>query len=123
MAFVPLVQVRGNCVIKFCYFLLVLWCFAMDYGDSREDVCDIHPPSIRNEHICGRPLGVKFDKHGNLYIADAYFGLLVMGPNGGVAKPVSSEAEGVPFKFVNDLDMDENGTVYFTDSSARRPRR
>ena len=95
----------------------------MDCDDSRKDVCDIHPPSIHNEHICGRPLGVKFDKHGNLYIADAYFGLVVMGPNGGVAKPVSSEAEGVPFKFVNDLDMDENGTVYFTDSSARRPRR
>lgn len=86
-------------------------------------MCDVHPPLVRNEPVCGRPLGLRFDKHDNLYIADAYFGLLVMGPQGGVAKPVSTQAEGVPFRFVNDLDLDENGTVYFTDSSSRRPRR
>ena len=83
----------------------------------------MQPSSVDNEHVCGRPLGLRFDKHGNLYIADAYLGLLVMGPQGGVAKAVSTQAEGVPFKFVNDLDFDENGTVYFTDSSARRPRK
>ncbi|KAG0627086.1 hypothetical protein M758_2G172600 [Ceratodon purpureus] len=89
----------------------------------RTEVCDMQPSSVDNEHVCGRPLGLRFDKHGNLYIADAYLGLLVMGPQGGVAKAVSTQAEGVPFKFVNDLDFDENGTVYFTDSSARRPRK
>ncbi|CAM6049337.1 unnamed protein product [Sphagnum compactum] len=83
----------------------------------------VKPAALKNEHICGRPLGLKFDAHGNLYIADAYFGLLVMGPQGGVAHPVSTEADGVHFTFTNDLDMDENGTVYFTDSSSRRPRR
>ncbi len=46
-----------------------------------------------------------------------------MSPQGGVAHPVSTQADGVAFKFTNDLDMDENGTVYFTDSSTRRPRR
>lgn len=89
----------------------------------RTEECNRHPPSPHNEHVCGRPLGLRFDRHGNLYIADAYFGLLVMGPKGGVAKSVSTQAEGIPFKFVNDLDLDENGTIYFTDSSARRPRR
>ncbi|CAK9235301.1 unnamed protein product [Sphagnum troendelagicum] len=87
------------------------------------DVCNRKPVALKNEHICGRPLGLKFDAHGNLYIADAYFGLLVMSPKGGVAHPVSTQADGVAFKFTNDLDMDENGTVYFTDSSTRRPRR
>lgn len=96
-------------------FILVVVC--------RTEVCDKHPPSVHNEHVCGRPLGLRFDKEDNLYIADAYFGLVVMGPEGGVAKPLSAQAEGVPFKFTNDLDLDENGTVYFTDSSARRPRR
>jgi hypothetical protein len=89
----------------------------------RTSVCNRKPAALKNEHICGRPLGLKFDAHGNLYIADAYFGLLVMGPQGGVAHPVSTEADGVHFTFTNDLDMDENGTVYFTDSSSRRPRR
>ena len=88
-----------------------------------EELCDRHPPSVDHEHICGRPLGLRFDKYGNLYIADAYFGLVVMGPEGGVARALSTQADGVPFRFVNDLDMDENGNVYFTDSSARRPRR
>ena len=36
---------------------------------------------------CGRPLGLKFNEATcDLYIADAYFGLLVVGHNGGVAK-------------------------------------
>jgi hypothetical protein len=31
---------------------------------------------LPNEHVCGRPLGLRFDKRtGDLYIADAYFGL------------------------------------------------
>lgn len=27
------------------------------------------------ESICGRPLGLRFDKHGMLYVADAYMGI------------------------------------------------
>lgn len=27
------------------------------------------------EKLCGRPLGMKFDKKGNLYAADAYYGI------------------------------------------------
>ncbi|KAF2308229.1 hypothetical protein GH714_037149 [Hevea brasiliensis] len=71
------------------------------------------------EHVCGRPLGLRFDKKtGNLYIADAYLGLQVVGPNGGLAKPVVSEVEGHPLRFTNDLDIDEEGDViYFTDTS------
>ncbi|KAF6175585.1 hypothetical protein GIB67_000883 [Kingdonia uniflora] len=33
------------------------------------------------EHQCGRPLGLRFNRNnGDLYIADAYYGLLVIGP-------------------------------------------
>ncbi|URE23616.1 Strictosidine synthase [Musa troglodytarum] len=77
-----------------------------------------------NEHICGRPLGLRFDKKtGDLYIADAYFGLLKVGPEGGLATPVTTEAEGIPLKFTNDLDIDEDGSIYFTDSSTNYQRR
>ncbi|KAJ9184972.1 hypothetical protein P3X46_004655 [Hevea brasiliensis] len=77
------------------------------------------------EHVCGRPLGLRFDKKtGNLYIADAYLGLQVVGPNGGLAKPVVSEVEGHPLRFTNDLDIDEEGDViYFTDTSKIFQRR
>ncbi|MCD9560895.1 hypothetical protein HAX54_019718 [Datura stramonium] len=47
------------------------------------------------EHICGRPLGLRFDtKTGELYIADAYFGLQVVGPNGGLATPLVQKFQG-----------------------------
>ena len=79
---------------------------------------------LPNEHICGRPLGLRFDKKtGDLYIADAYFGLLKVGPEGGLATPLATEAEGVRLNFTNDLDLDDEGNVYFTDSSIHYQRR
>ncbi|RDX58679.1 Protein STRICTOSIDINE SYNTHASE-LIKE 10, partial [Mucuna pruriens] len=77
------------------------------------------------ESTCGRPLGLKFNTVTcNLYIADAYFGLLVVGPGGGVAKQLATSAEGIPFRFTNALDIDtKTGEVYFTDSSILFQRR
>ncbi|BFG30270.1 protein STRICTOSIDINE SYNTHASE-LIKE 3 [Prunus yedoensis var. nudiflora] len=93
----------------------------------RSDICSPKPSPLsylKNEHICGRPLGLRFDKKtGDLYIADAYFGLLKVGPEGGLATPLTTEAEGVPLRFTNDLDIDEEGNVYFTDSSTTYQRR
>lgn len=93
----------------------------------RTEICDPKPSALsyqRNEHICGRPLGLRFDKRtGDLYIADAYMGLLKVGPEGGLATPLVTEAEGVPLGFTNDLDIDDDGTVYFTDSSISYQRR
>lgn len=76
------------------------------------------------EHRCGRPLGLKFNKATcDLYIADAYFGLMVVGPSGGFAKQVVTNAEGVPLRFTNALDIDQNtGIVYFTDTSTKFQR-
>ncbi|KAK6252056.1 hypothetical protein QUC31_013776 [Theobroma cacao] len=72
-----------------------------------------------------RPLGLKFNYATcDLYIADACFGLLVVGPNGGVAQQLATSAEGVPFRFTNGLDIDSTtGVVYFTDSSIFFQRR
>lgn len=95
--------------------------------NCRSEICDPKPSALsylRNEHICGRPLGLRFDKRtGDLYIADAYMGLLKVGPEGGLAMPLVTEAEGVPLGFTNDLDIDDDGTVYFTDSSTNYKRR
>ncbi|XP_016732583.2 protein STRICTOSIDINE SYNTHASE-LIKE 10 [Gossypium hirsutum] len=77
------------------------------------------------EPICGRALGLKFnDATCDLYIADAYFGLLMVGPKGGVAQVLANSSEGIPFRFTNGLDIDNNtGVVYFTDSSIIFQRR
>ncbi|CAL1390493.1 unnamed protein product [Linum trigynum] len=96
-------------------------------SSNRSAICDPKPSPLgylKNEHICGRPLGIRFDKKtGDLYIADAYFGLMKVGPEGGVATSIATEAEGVPFGFTNDLDIDQDGNIYFTDSSTKYQRR
>ncbi|GER53077.1 calcium-dependent phosphotriesterase superfamily protein [Striga asiatica] len=94
---------------------------------NRSGLCDPKPSIfgyLKNEHICGRPLGLRFDKKtGDLYIADAYLGLMKVGPEGGLAKSLATEADGIPLRFTNDLDIDEEGNVYFTDSSTNYQRR
>ncbi|KAJ1297149.1 hypothetical protein BS78_01G355900 [Paspalum vaginatum] len=82
-------------------------------------------PAEATESICGRPLGLQFyAKTGDLYIADAYLGLMKVGPEGGEAEVLATQADGAPFRFVNGLDVDQaTGDVYFTDSSATYPRR
>ncbi|KAG5555904.1 hypothetical protein RHGRI_006527 [Rhododendron griersonianum] len=77
------------------------------------------------EHVCGRPLGLRFDKNtGDLYIADAYFGLQVVGPSGGLATQLVAEVEGHPLLFTNDMDIDEDkDVIYFTDTSTSFHRR
>lgn len=75
------------------------------------------------EQHCGRPLGLRFDREtGDLYIADAYYGLLVVGPKGGIATPLATHAGGKPILFANDLDVHRNGSIFFTDSSVRYNR-
>ncbi|XP_058734905.1 protein STRICTOSIDINE SYNTHASE-LIKE 3-like [Vicia villosa] len=79
---------------------------------------------VKTEHICGRPLGLRFHKKtGELYIADAYLGLMKVGPEGGLATSLTTEAEGVPLRFTNDVDVDIEGNVYFTESSEIYQRR
>ncbi|KQJ91975.1 hypothetical protein BRADI_4g40936v3 [Brachypodium distachyon] len=81
-------------------------------------------PSHETESICGRPLGLAFhQKSGDLYIADAYKGLLRVGSDGGEAEVLVTGVDGVPFRFVNGIDVDQaTGDVYFTDSSLTYPR-
>ncbi|XP_058205827.1 protein STRICTOSIDINE SYNTHASE-LIKE 10 [Rhododendron vialii] len=85
----------------------------------------VRPFAPEMEHVCGRPLGLRFDKNtGDLYIADAYFGLQVVGPSGGLATQLVAEVEGHPLLFTNDMDIDEDkDVIYFTDTSTSFHRR
>ncbi|CAI7911988.1 unnamed protein product [Closterium sp. NIES-53] len=84
-------------------------------------------PNLAMEHVCGRPLGLRFHPvTGELFFADAYFGVFKVGRQGGLAQPVVTRVDGRPLLFANDLDIaasDENGTLYFTDTSTRFHRR
>ncbi|XP_057472230.1 protein STRICTOSIDINE SYNTHASE-LIKE 13-like isoform X2 [Actinidia eriantha] len=49
------------------------------------------------EPQCGRPLGQRFAKKtGDSYIVDIYYGLLIVGPEGGIATPLATHVEGKP---------------------------
>lgn len=81
-------------------------------------------PNYPHEHVCGRPLGIRFNKAtGELWIVDAYLGIFKVGAEGGQAESVVNAIDGVRMKFVNDLDFDEEGNLYFTDSSTHWQRR
>jgi len=64
----------------------------------------------------GRPLGMAFDYRGDLIVADAIKGLIAVSPDGTVTI-LSQEADGRPFKFTDDVDIADNGLMYFSDAS------
>ena len=66
----------------------------------------------------GRPLGLEFDAIGNLIVCDTKKGLLSVSPEGRVTT-LTTEADGVPFGFTDDVDIASDGTIYFTDASTR----
>ncbi|XP_077400721.1 LOW QUALITY PROTEIN: adipocyte plasma membrane-associated protein [Vanacampus margaritifer] len=83
--------------------------------------------SVDFEPACGRPHGVRLDRHGNLIVADAYLGLHSVNPRTGdktLLVANSQGAGGIPFAFLNGLDISsQTGIIYFTDSSSRWGRR
>ncbi|HJT67095.1 MAG TPA: SMP-30/gluconolactonase/LRE family protein [Pyrinomonadaceae bacterium] len=76
------------------------------------------PRVFANTH--GRPLGLVFDRDGNLLVADALKGLLSISKAGEV-KLLADGAEGAKFGCLNDLDVAADGTIYFTEASNKFP--
>lgn len=64
----------------------------------------------------GRPLGLHFDAAGHLIVADAVAGLLSIDPQGHITS-LTTEADGLPFRFTDDLDIASDGRIYFSDAS------
>ncbi|KAJ4823572.1 hypothetical protein Tsubulata_029688 [Turnera subulata] len=93
--------------------------YAFDTPNRSKAVCDGNTnPSLGP--TCGRPLGIGFLlRTGELYNADAYLGLVVVGTNGRLARPLVNSEEGQTFRFTDGLDIDQlRRQVYFTDASA-----
>ncbi|PAV25431.1 gluconolactonase [Tamilnaduibacter salinus] len=70
----------------------------------------------------GRPLGLDFDRRGNLIVADASRGLMSIDP-GGNTRVLAREAEGLPFRFADDVDVAPDGRIYFTDATSEFSQR
>ena len=66
----------------------------------------------------GRPLGLRADQQGGLWIADSMAGLVHMDSTGQISV-LTTEHGGQPLRFVDDLDVDEQGGIWFSDASQR----
>jgi len=66
----------------------------------------------------GRPLGIDFDRQGNLIVADAFRGLLSITPNGEISE-LAIAAGGIPIRYADDVDVAADGKIYFSDASTK----
>lgn len=67
-------------------------------------------------NTAGRPLGLEFDRQNNLIVCDSYKGLLRVDMSGHIFV-LATEHAGRRFGFTDDLDIADDGTIYFTDAS------
>src|SRR5262245_4639333 len=81
---------------------------------------DIQPEQFINTG--GRPLGMQFDQQGNLIVADAFKGLLSISPDRAITILTDSVA-GKRMLFPDDLDIAQDGVIWFTDASQRFDQR
>lgn len=66
----------------------------------------------------GRPLALAQHPDGRLIICDAHAGLLALDGSGKLETLATAQG-GIPFNFVDDLAIAKDGTIYFSDASAR----
>jgi sugar lactone lactonase YvrE len=64
----------------------------------------------------GRPLGIALGRDNDVIVADAEKGLLKVTSNGDI-ELLTNEAEGQPFKLTDDVDIADDGVIYFSDAS------
>jgi sugar lactone lactonase YvrE len=64
----------------------------------------------------GRPLGMAFGPDGSLFVADAVKGLMSISPSGALTV-LATEEGGQRFGFPDDVDVAQDGTIYFSDAS------
>ncbi|OPJ68818.1 hypothetical protein AV530_012901 [Patagioenas fasciata monilis] len=73
------------------------------------------------EPVCSRPHGVQMDKDSNLIVVDSYSGLYKVSPRTGektLLLPSEKGVDGLPFKFLNGLEVSNKNLIYFVDSSS-----
>lgn len=70
------------------------------------------------DQLGGRPLGLRAGPDGALYIADSFRGVMRWtGP--GTLESVVADIDGAPVVYANQLDVAQDGTIYFSNSSDR----
>jgi sugar lactone lactonase YvrE len=66
----------------------------------------------------GRPLGLDFDTAGNMIVADAHRGLLLISPDRKVTV-LTDKVDGDPIRFADAVVIAGNGKIFFSDATTR----
>lgn len=72
----------------------------------------------------GRPLGIEIEADGSLIVCDAYRGLLRVDPESGTITDLvraGDPIDGQPLRVCNNAAIARDGTIWFSDSTARFP--
>jgi sugar lactone lactonase YvrE len=92
------------------------------YSSTHEGWIIRHDPAAgtttRWVNTGGRPLGLAFDRAGQLLVADAYRGLLGISPAGDISV-LADAVDGAPIRYADDVDVAPDGRVYFSDASSK----
>jgi len=75
---------------------------------------------FHEEDKCGRPLGLTFDKKGQMFVADAYYGIFQVDLGTGKSQnlvSINDTIEGRLPRIPNSVAVDNSGSVFWTDSS------
>ncbi|MCX8952269.1 SMP-30/gluconolactonase/LRE family protein [Ruegeria sp. NA] len=70
------------------------------------------------DQLGGRPLGLRAGPDGALYIADSFRGVMRW-IGSGTLESVVADIDGAPVVYANQLDVAQDGTIYFSNSSDR----
>ncbi|MCA1408505.1 SMP-30/gluconolactonase/LRE family protein [Ensifer sp. IC3342] len=84
----------------------------------RADLNAETPRFERFASVGGRPLGLVVGADDVLYVANHGIGLQAVSPDGQVRR-LLTEVDGTPILFANDLAIDTDGVIFFSDSSSR----
>jgi len=93
-------------------------------GTAHGWILAVHPTTGEVEHwanVRGRPLGLDFDKQGDLIVAEALKGLLHVNATSKRVTILSHEAAGKNINFADDVAIAEDGAIYFSDASSIPP--
>ncbi|WP_028117425.1 SMP-30/gluconolactonase/LRE family protein [Ferrimonas senticii] len=89
------------------------------FGLSNGDIARLNGQQVEIVgNTGGRPLGLRFDKHDNLYIADPLRGLLRLSRDGQL-QTLLTEVAGKPLLYANSVAISRDGSIYLSESSQR----
>nr|TKW22131.1 LOW QUALITY PROTEIN: hypothetical protein SEVIR_4G208800v2 [Setaria viridis] len=112
----PYVSVSDGRILRYDGGGWKTFSYSPSYTNNGCDAPSSELPPVAKESSIPFATGIKGP--GCVYIADAYMGLMRVGPSGGEATVLATGAAGEPFRFTNGVDVDQvTGDIYFTDSS------